>query len=108
MGNAVIYVKEYDSIHILCQYLDDDGLGINLDTVKIYSEISSLSGRIRYPFTVEVTNKETGEFALLLRDSLLRSGTYLVDILFESTLSGRKVASDTFNLKVDKSITTRG
>lgn len=106
MDNAVIYVKEYDSIHILCQYLDDDGLGINLDTVQIHSELSSLSGGIKYPFTIEVTNKETGEFALLLRDSLLRSGTYLVDILFESLLSGRKVASDTFTLKVDKSITT--
>lgn len=106
MDNAVIYIKEYDSIHILCQYLDDDGVGINLDTIQIHSELSSLSGGIKYPFTIEVTNQETGEFALRLRDSLLRSGTYLVDILFENIISGHKVASDTFTLKVNKSITT--
>lgn len=108
MKREAIYVKEQDTIHILCQYLDDTGLGIDLSTVIIHSGVSSLSGGIKHTFDVEITDSLTGQFALLLTGGNLYVGTYLVDILFESTVSGRTVASDTFDLMVTKAITKRG
>lgn len=108
MTVGVIRVKEFDTIHIFCKYLDDDDLGINLENVSITSRISSLSGATYYSFRVEVSNKTEGEFILFLDDGVLREGTYLVDILYESSITGRRVSSDTFHVVVDKSITLGG
>lgn len=103
--SGVINVKEYDTIHIFCQYLDDDDIGIDLEGVNISSKVSSLGGTVYHTFDVHISDKSKGEFILFLGEGLLKEGRYLVDILFSSELTRRKVSSDTFQIDVVKSIT---
>lgn len=100
-----IKVKEAETIELSCMYMDDIGLARDITDIVIESSAQSLGSKQEYPFTVTVINALTGEFLLSLPSNTLPERKYLVDILFKDASTLRRVASDTFQLQVERSIT---
>ena len=105
MSNQQISVKEYDTIAIHCQYLDDNGAPISLTNTNITADIKSYDSKVIEHLIVEITNITNGVFILTAEKSDLAPNKYLIDVLFESKSSGRRVSSETFYLRVNPAIT---
>lgn len=97
-------IKEYDTLAIVCEYQDDDGTPLDLNSMAIIADINATSGALNEPLNVDVSS-EVGRFTLSRTDDHLPLGSYRIDILFTNTETGRRVASETFTLNVSKSIT---
>lgn len=100
-----IYIKEYDSLHIIGEYTDDFGAAISLQGIMVSSDIKTLGGLVIDNLSSVVATPSNGQFILTGTKNQYPAGSYLLDILFENTLSGMTVASETFKLVVSNSIT---
>lgn len=101
-----ICVKQYDTIAIRCEYLDDTGAPLNLAGITIKSELvadNSESSPTPIVMVVTVTDAAQGIFELTLPDPTLNIGSYKADILF--TKAGNRLSSETFALRVVSAIT---
>lgn len=99
-----ICLKQYDTVSIVCEYLDDLGQPVNLTGTTIKSNLIASSGGAIRSFTVVNTNLSKGVFELKLPDASLAVGTYKADILF--TDAQKRLSSDAFALNVIGAITT--
>lgn len=102
--SSQLTIKEYDTLAIVCEYQDDDGTPLNLDDTTIIADINATSGGLKESLSVDISS-ELGRFTLSRTVDHLALGSYRIDILFTNTVTGRRVASETFALNVDKSIT---
>ena len=105
MINNDINIKEYDTLALVCDYQNDNGVLISLDNVTVTADIQSTVGQLIEPLNVRKM-PETGRFALLRDTSHLPFGQYRIDILFTSDITGRRVASETFNINVHRAVTS--
>lgn len=100
-----LYIKQHDSLNIICKYADDAELPISLEGIEILAHMKRLSGSLVETFNISIEEPSNGQFILSSKSSTIAAGTYVVDILFKKTSSGRQVASETFSLVVTKAIT---
>ena len=105
MSNQQISVKEYDTIAIHCQYLNDNGAAISLANTNVIADIKSYDNEILEHLIVSVIDTEQGIFVMTTENGSLAPNKYLIDVLFESATSGRRVASETFYLRVNPAVT---
>ena len=102
--SSQLNIKEYDTLAIVCEYQDDDGSLLDLNNMTIIADINATSGGFKEPLNVDVSS-ELGRFTLSRTAEYLPLGSYRIDILFTNTDTGRRVASETFALNVNKAIT---
>ena len=105
MSNQQISIKEYDTLAIHCQYLNDNGMPISLSNTNVIADIKSYDNKIVEHLIVDVTNTEQGVFVMTTENATLAPNKYLIDVLFESASSGRRVASETFYLRANPAVT---
>jgi len=100
-----ITIKQYDSLSILCRYTEDDGTVTNLTGTKVEVDVKTLSGILISNLIVDASDIGLGEFTISSDLVSIYPGKYLIDILFTDLLSEDRVASETFQLLVNPSIT---
>lgn len=102
MMNNGINIKEYDTFALACDYTDDMGKAISLDDLDITADMQSSS--LSEQLTV-TKMPETGRFTLSRVADHLPFGQYQIDILFSTAHTRHRVASETFNINVNRAIT---
>lgn len=100
-----IKIKQYDTVDIDCEYLNDNDTPLSLEGISVYADLQTTSGALVSSFSVSMPNPNSGQFNLALADDYLDIGSYRVDILFTDAQSGYRVSSETFNLVVSPAIT---
>lgn len=100
-----ISIKQYDTLAISCEYMDDDGMPIALDAVSIYADMQSMAGVVVDRLAVTVVDNELGRFVLTPTKDSFDTGTYKIDLLFESALTRQRVSSETFMLTITSAVT---
>lgn len=103
---SVICIKEYDTVAISCEYLQDDGTPINLNDIKITADLKPQSSGSFYMMSVDRVDAAQGRFVLSPNTERLDVGAYQIDVLFERISTERRVSSDTFILQVNAAVTT--
>ena len=101
-----ICIKQYDTIAIRCEYLDDTGAPLNLSGIAIRSDlVSDYADGDTTPkaMTVSVIDAANGVFELSLPDAALSVGRYRADVLF--TKADNRVSSETFVVRIVSAIT---
>lgn len=96
-------IKQYSTIDMLCHYKDKDGLPLSLEGVSIKSDMRTSSGGLVDSLDIVVLDVEGGVFVMKPTIDKLPVGLLSIDVLFEK--GGKRVASDTFTIEVDRSIT---
>lgn len=100
-----VSVKEYDSIIISCEYIDDSGNPVDLSGVSVLSDIKSMTGKLVASFTVTIDDVLAGKFTLTPSVGHIDVGFYQVDILFVGIATGQRISSETFRLNIASAIT---
>lgn len=103
---ATIKMKEWDTVALRCQYLQDDDTPLSLEGVTIKSSIKNYYNSPPYILRVEIVDKDSGTFTLHCEESRLLPTKYKVDILFQNTQTQTRISSDTFELLVLPAITS--
>lgn len=105
MSLQEINIKEYDSVAIHCQYSDDNNIPKSLEGIKINSDIMSEDKEYNRQLEVKIVNSETGEFVLFSNSISLAAKRYLIDVLFETIETERRISSESFILNVHAAVT---
>lgn len=100
-----IYIKQYDTIDIDCEYQSDAGEALTLEGVTVSADLQTTSGTTVMSFFVSMLAAASGKFNLTTDVTDLEVGSYRIDLLFTSTATGHRVSSETFNLVVRRAIT---
>lgn len=100
-----VIVKEYDTIDIRCQYLDDNGYAVSLNEVTVLADVRSMAGKLVDHLTVTITEPLAGKFEIQPSLDHIPVGFYQIDILFINTITNTRVASETFRLDVKAAVT---
>ncbi|WP_230656870.1 phage baseplate upper protein [Psychrobacter sp. I-STPA10] len=96
-------IKEYDTLTIACQYLDDDKQPLSIADIEIKSEMRGPSGHLVDTLAVRIDDIEQGRFTLSPTLEKLPTGTHKLDILFIK--QGQRISSQTFTIVVHPAIT---
>ena len=96
-------IKEYDSVTIHCQYLDDNDLPLSLADIQIKAELRGISGKLVDTLEVTIDDLDNGRFTLRPTVSPLPVGALNADALF--TKHGKRVSSETFTITVHPAVT---
>lgn len=101
-----IVIKHYDTPDLDCEYVDDNtNEPVSLVNLTIEADMSSTNFPENIQMSVKDLDVDNATFILSPNLDYLPVGYYKVDILFTNTLTGRRVASDTFTLRVVTAIT---
>lgn len=103
---SAIRVKEWDTIALRCMYQQNDGTPITLSGVEILSSMKPYYGGLPHHMRVEVEDEALGIFTLYSDEEHLSPAKYLVDILFQNTLTLTRISSETFEVMVVPAITS--
>lgn len=99
-----ISVKQYDTLAISCEYLDDEGMPLSIANIAIHADMQSMAGVVVDRLSVDIIDIEAGRFELLPTVQKFEPGTYKIDVLFEG-MSGHRVSSETFMLTISPAVT---
>lgn len=105
-GPPQIFIKEFDTIRLLSEYLNDDGTAKSLEGLGVFSQIRDLSGDLVADLSVDITDEAVGLFTLRSIENKIDAGKYALDILYVDAERGTRIASDTIELIVRPAITT--
>lgn len=97
-----IKMKEYDTLLLVCEYQDDTDEPVDLSNITVTADIKSKAGTLYESLRVK-KSQQTGSFSLSRANGYLPADQYRIDVLF--TQSNHRVASETFTLNVEQSIT---
>ncbi len=98
------FIKEYETIAINCQYLDDSTeKPISLDGVEIKAHANTKNGKLVDKLEATITDIEQGLFVLTPTVKKLPIGTLEIDICLIK--NGSVAMSETFCLNVKKAET---
>ncbi|WP_131669819.1 BppU family phage baseplate upper protein [Psychrobacter pygoscelis] len=100
-----IEFKEYESVYIDCEYVDDenDDAPISLENIDITADLLSMGNTRVDQFAVEMIDAVNGRFMLVPTKDWYPPGTYKSDVLFER--DNRRIASETFKLNIINGVT---
>lgn len=96
-------IKQYSTIELLCEYKDDGDLPLSLAGITIKSDMRTALGGLVDNLDITVLDVEAGLFVMKPTIDKLPTGVLSIDVLFEN--GGKRVASDTFTIEVNRSIT---
>jgi hypothetical protein len=96
-------IKEYDTVVIACQYLDDAKAPISLEGIEIKAEMRGSSGELVGTLIVVDDDIENGKFTLKPALNKLPTGPVSIDVLFSK--DGSRMSSQTFTMTVYPAVT---
>lgn len=96
-------IKEYDTVVIACQYVDDDKAPISLEGIEIKAEMRTSSGHLIDAFEIAIDDAEQGRFTLKPKLDKLPTGPISTDVLFIKNSS--RISSQTFTMTVYPAVT---
>lgn len=96
-------IKEYDTVVIACQYLDDNKAPISLESIEIKAEMRGSSGDLIDTFVVTIDDYLQGKFTLKPTLDKLPTGPVSIDVLFAKGDS--RLSSQTFTMTVHPAVT---
>lgn len=105
MSNEQIAIKEYDTVDISCQYAADDNSPVSISGINILADIKTYDGKVVESLIVNIINADTGKFSLTTESRHLAPNKYVIDVMFESKVTGKRISSDTFVLRVNPAVT---
>ena len=101
-----ITIKKSDTFLVTCNYTDSSGVGVDLTSIDIKSQIRSMSDDLLCELVVAKANQTTNTGQYTLRQPnlfVLDVGNYLWDIQYTS--DGVVTSTDTIEIEVGNEVT---
>lgn len=100
-----IEIKEYDTLRISMEYQDADGVSLPLTNTLVTSTMQSVNYAVPMFLNVEQLDVTAGTFVLTTDIEHIIPTDYRADVLFEDIITGTRIASETFGIKVIHAVT---
>jgi len=104
-----IEIKEFDTLRISVEYKNDNGMALALNNINLFASMHSLyDNSLGINLIIEQLEVVAGTFVLTTNKASIKPQKYKIDILFEDSVTGSRITSETFGLKVNDAVTVPG